>query len=142
MIIAARLRGTVKSRTEIEDSLGILNLRRKMWAVVVPSDPSYKGMLQKVKDWVTWGEVGEITLEELLRKRGRKSENKKLTSDDVKAAAKLLKEGKTLRQAGLKPVLRLTPPSGGFKNSIKQHWPRGELGYRGKEMEKLIKRMM
>ena len=41
----------------------------------------------------------------------------------------------------LKPVFRLTPPSKGFK-SIKQHWPKGDLGYRGKEINELIKRMI
>jgi len=39
------------------------------------------------------------------------------------------------------PVFRLTPPSKGFK-SIKEHWPKGDLGYRGKEINELIKRMI
>jgi large subunit ribosomal protein L30 len=36
----------------------------------------------------------------------------------------------------------LTPPSKGFRKSIKQHYPDGELGYRGKEINVLLKRMI
>lgn len=36
---------------------------------------------------------------------------------------------------------RLKPPPKGFKN-IKKPYPKGDLGYRGKEINELIKRMM
>jgi len=41
----------------------------------------------------------------------------------------------------IEPVFRLTPPSKGFK-SIKEHYPKGDLGYRGKEINELLKRMI
>lgn len=142
MLVVIRIRGGVKIRKETKDTLRMLRLNRKMHAVIIKNSPSYKGMLQAAKDWITWGEVGELLVEQLLAKRGRKEGDKRLSQDEVKAALKMLKEDKSPMEAGVKPVLRLSPPSGGFKHSIKQHWPRGELGYRGKEMEALIRSMM
>ena len=142
MLVVVRIRGGVKMRQDIFDTLKLLRLNRNMHAIIINESPVYKGMLQMAKDAITWGEIGEILLEQLLAKRGRKEGNTRLTSEEVKAALKALKEGKSLKAAGIKPVLRLSPPSGGFKHSIKQHWPKGELGYRGKEMETLVRRMM
>ena len=42
----------------------------------------------------------------------------------------------------IKPVFRLTPPSKGFKKSIKQQYPNGEIGYRGEKINELILRMI
>jgi large subunit ribosomal protein L30 len=41
----------------------------------------------------------------------------------------------------INPVFKLTPPSKGFK-SIKEYYPKGDLGYRGKEINELIERMI
>ena len=142
MLIVVRIRGGVKMRQDIFDTLRLLRLNRNMHAIIINANPVYKGMLQMAKDAITWGEIGELLVEQLLAKRGRKEGNVKLTNEEVKAALKALKEGKGLKAAGVKPVLRLSPPSGGFKHSIKQHWPKGELGYRGKEIEALVRRMM
>jgi len=142
MLIVVRIRGGVKMRQDIFDTLRLLRLNRNMHAIIINESPTYKGMLQMAKDAITWGEIGELLAEQLLAKRGRKEGNIRLTNEEVKAALKALKEGKGLKAAGVKPVLRLSPPSGGFKHSIKQHWPMGELGYRGKEMEALVRRMM
>lgn len=38
-------------------------------------------------------------------------------------------------------MLQLRPPKGGFR-SLKQMYPRGDLGYRGEKINDLIKRMM
>jgi len=43
----------------------------------------------------------------------------------------------------LKPYFRLTPPKGGFKRTTKRAWTDGgELGYRGDEINKLLRRMI
>ncbi|MEM2203989.1 MAG: 50S ribosomal protein L30, partial [Sulfolobales archaeon] len=43
----------------------------------------------------------------------------------------------------VKPVFRLHPPSGGFKGSIKKPYGNGgELGYRGQDINDLIRRMI
>ena len=142
MIIAVRIRGSVGVRHDIADTMMLMRLTRKMHAIILPEDPSTKGMIKKVKDLITWGPLSDDMLEALLKKRGRKSQDRKLTPDEVKAAMSEIKAGKKMIDAGIKPVFRLPPPSGGFKNSIKQHWPRGELGNRGEKINDLLKRMI
>jgi len=111
------------------------------------------GMLQKVKDYVTWGEIDAETLAELLRKRGRLTGNKKLSEDIVKELgyesiedfAKAVIEFKAELSdiPGLKPIFRLHPPKGGFKRTTKRMYTdRGETGYRGKDINELLRRMI
>jgi len=142
MIIAIRVRGTAGVRRQINDTMAMLRLRRKMHAVLLPENASIKGMLKVTRNWITWGPISSENLEAMLSKRGRKPGNKRLTSEEVSSAIENIEDGKKLSELGLKPVFRLTPPSGGFKNSIKQHWPRGELGNRGEKINELLKRMI
>jgi len=48
----------------------MLNLPYINNCTIVNEDKSYKGMLQKVKDYVTWGEISKEMLQKLLEKRG------------------------------------------------------------------------
>jgi len=137
-----RLRGTVKARREAIDTLRMLRLNRKMHCVLIQETPSYRGMLQAVKDYVTWGEITEETLKKLLEKRGRKAGDKRLTNDEIAIALKALHDGKGLKETSVKQVFRLIPAKKGFKNSIKQHYPHGELGYRGEKINELLERMI
>ena len=118
MIAAIRIKGRVHRRRDIEDTLAMLRLNRKMHCVVLKESPTVKGMLQKVKDVITWGEVDEDTLRMMIVKRGRKAGNKKLTAEEAESAFNDIKVGK---KPPIKPVFRLTPPSKGFKKSVKQH---------------------
>ena len=52
-----RIRGTVELRGDIKETLKMLGLTRVNHCVIIDDDPSYKGMLQKAKDYITWGEV-------------------------------------------------------------------------------------
>lgn len=140
MLIAIRLRGTAKVRADIADTLSMLRLRRPMHAVLLPETPEMLGMLRKVRNWITWGRPSDELLARLIAARGRKPGCGKLTTLEVSQIIANIKAGK--RPAGLKPVFRLTPPSGGFRQSIKQHWPRGELGDRGDKINELLKRMI
>ena len=45
-----------------------------------------------------------------------------------------------LRKKGNESVFRLAPPEHGFK-SLKYHFPKGDLGFRGENINALIKRM-
>lgn len=100
-----------------------------------------KGMLQKVRDYVTWGEIDDDVLKSLITKRGRKPVDKRLTEKEAEEISKKTKESQKVSEE-IAPVFRLNPPSKGFKKSIKQHYPDGELGYRGKEINELLKRMI
>jgi len=152
MYAVIRIRGRIGVRKEIEDTLKMLRLKKVNNCVLIPETESYKGMLQKAKDYITWGEIEKETLAEMLRKRLRLLGDKRVDEKVLKETtgfnsledfASALIEGKVRLKdfKKLKPVFRLTPPSKGFK-SIKQHWPKGDLGYRGKEINELIKRMI
>ena len=141
MYAVIRLKGLAKIREDFKDTLKMLRLNRKMHCVVLDENDVVKGMLQKVKDRVTWGEVNDDMLKLLIEKRGRKSGNTRLTKEEADNIFNKVKEGKKI-PSEIKPVFRLTPPSKGFKHSIKQHYPKGELGYRGKEINELLKRMI
>ena len=143
-----RVRGSVHVREDIKDTLKMLRLTRVNHCVVVPENDSYKGMLQKAKDYITWGEIDEKTLKYLLKKRGRKVGDKRLSDEEVEKVFKEIVENedvqppKILMKHHIKPVFRLAPPSKGFKKSIKQHYPKGELGYRGEAINELLERMI
>ena len=152
MFAVIRLRGTIDVRREIKETLKMLRLHRINHCVVVGDTPTYRGMLQRVKDYVAWGEIDAETLALLLRKRGRLSGNRRLTDEYVKETtgygsieefAKAVIEGKAkLRDIpDLKPVFRLHPPRKGHRG-IKAHYGYGgELGYHGEKIKELIHKM-
>jgi large subunit ribosomal protein L30 len=141
MYAVIRLKGLAKIRKDFKDTLKMLRLNRKMHCVVLEENDINKGMLYKVKDRVTWGEIDDDILKLLIEKRGRKAGNVRLTKEESESIFKETKEKQKVPN-NIKPVFRLTPPSKGFKHSIKQHYPKGELGYRGKEINELLKRMI
>ena len=139
LIAVVRIRGAFTMRKETKDTLKMLRLNRKNHCVLVRGTDSIRGMLQKTKDYVTFGEINEETLKMLVAKRGRIAGDIKLTAEkSEKAAKEILAEGKS---SLLKPVFRLTPASGGFRE-MKQFFPRGELGYRGEKINELLAKMI
>jgi len=68
-----RLRGPVKLRTEINDTLDMLRLRRKNVLVLIKPTPSIMGMIEKVKPYVTYGVIDDETLSMLYEKKGKDS---------------------------------------------------------------------
>ena len=140
MFAVVRLRSTVKARKEIEDTLNMLRLKRKMHCVLLKEDVSVKGMIRYVKDYVTWGEISDEVLKQMIVKRARKEGEKRLTEKESLEVFEKIKKHNDFD--GIKKVFRLTPPSKGFRKSIKQHYPNGELGYRVKEINALLKRMI
>ena len=152
-LAVVRIRGTVNVRRDVKDTLAMLRLHKPNHATLVPATPTHLGMLQKAKDYITWGEISEKTLANLLQKRGRLRGGKPLTPEYLKklgfksflSAAKALCAGKvTLKNfPELKPVFRLHPPSKGFKRTVKRAFSEGgELGYRGEKINDLLERMM
>lgn len=155
--ILVRIRGTVHVTGKTRDTLEMLRLNRPNHAVVIPKTESYMGMVNRVKDYVAYGDIDADTMTTLLTQRGRAMGDKPLTNDFVKDAtggkfatvdafAKAVVKGEaTMKDLGedAKPVFRLTPPKGGHKGSTKRHYTvKGELGYRGKDINELIRRMI
>jgi large subunit ribosomal protein L30 len=154
MFAVVRIRGTVGVPKRIEDTLKLLRLKRIYCCNILPENDSIKGMLEKVKDFVTYGEIERETLIHLLKKRLRMkgNDNKKVSEEELKkvtgfnsfeefADALLAGKVKLKQFEAFHPFFRLRPPSKGLK-SIKEHWPKGDLGYRGKEINELLKRMI
>ncbi|WP_297509464.1 50S ribosomal protein L30 [Thermococcus sp.] len=148
-----RLRSGIRARGEVRDTLAMLRLHRINHLVIVDDNPSYRGMIQKVKDYITWGEIDKETLAKLLRKRGRLIGNRPVTEEYVREklgigidefAEKVVNGEMRLKDLpNLKPVFRLHPPRGGLKGSKKRSFKEGgALGYRGEKINELIERML
>lgn len=152
MFAVVRIRSSSGRRKEVRDTLGMLRLKAPNNCVIVPEMPDFKGMLNEVRNAVTWGEVDKETLVKMLEKRLRLRGRKRIDIETLKkttgfesfeSLADGLMEGKAKLSdfEKIDSVLRLTPPSKGFK-SVRTHYPKGDLGYRGKEINGLLKRMI
>ena len=154
MIAVLRIRGEVGIREPIKKAMNLMKLHRKNRVVLIKNTPSNIGMINKVKDYCTFGEVDTELVKELLEKRGRLPGNKLLTEaylkkeskTDFNSLSKSLVEGKASMKdiPGLKRFFKMHPPIGGFeRGGIKHSYAAGgALGYRGKEMGKLIQKMI
>jgi large subunit ribosomal protein L30 len=148
-----RLRGKGDLRHTVKDTLRLLHLTRQNHCTVVPQDATYRGMLQLVKDHVTWGEVDPEVLARLLLKRGRRVGDRPIDDAFIKDHSKyksiwdlsqaLAKGDARLSEVReLRPVLRLPPPRRGFRGIKRGFHDGGDLGYRGKAINDLLGRML
>jgi large subunit ribosomal protein L30 len=154
LIAIIRIHGKVGLRKGIKETLTNLRLYNKHTCIVVPNNPVFIGMITKIKDYITWGEINEPTLRELLLKRGRVAGKLPLTDAYLKEHAKisfdnLIKEiiagKKQLKDIpGCKPFFKLTPPRGGYeRGGTKQPYSLGgALGYRKDKISDLILKMI
>ena len=69
--LVIRVRSDRGVERSIRETMSMLNLPKVNHATIIPDRPTYAGMLQKAKDFVTWGEVDAATIANLLRERGR-----------------------------------------------------------------------
>jgi len=152
MYAVVQVRGVVKTRQDIKDTLKMLRLHHINHCVLVQDSPQNLGMIRKVKDYVAFGEVDAPTIETLLQTRGRVIGDALLTDEYIKSNstyatigefAKALASGETkLRDIpGLKPVLRLPPPRKGYKTTKRTFPQGGALGYYGQEINTLLIKM-
>lgn len=107
------VRGVIRANRAIIDTLHMLKLRRKNQCVLVNKNPEMSGMVEKVKDYVTWGDID---------------------AEMADAVKNIMKEG----VARMQP-----PRKGFGRKGIKVHFNAGgALGYRGEKINDLIRRMM
>lgn len=148
-----RVRGTVNVKPDIKKTMRLLRLTRANHCVIVPETPTLKGMLQIAKDYVTWGEIDTQTMTDLLQKRGKLRGDKPLTDDHISAvtsqktitelADALIHQKITLTDIpDMKPVFRLHPPRKGYEGIKRSYVNQGALGYRGKEINALLTKML
>ena len=146
-----RVRGSVNVKPKIKETMRLMKLNRVNHCVIIPENDTYKGMLNIIKDYVTWGEGDAETTELMLESAGKTSGNSTFTKTELKESsfktmktlAKNLSEGKVVMRdvPGLKPVFRLHPPRKGYEGIKRSFKEGGALGYRGEKINQLIRRM-
>lgn len=148
-----RIRGVISAPLQVRETLKMLNLNRTNRAVLIDNRPSFIGMLRTAQNFIAWGEASKETVNLLLKKRGRLAGNKNLTEEYAeKVGYKNLDElAEAIYTGGIEywklpniqPYFKLHPPKKGFKGKIKKAYAAGgELGYRGENINELIKRMV
>lgn len=148
-----RVRGQPDVNYNIDHTMNIMGLTRVNHCVIVPEDDVTKGMLRKIKDYVTWGEVSEETLADMIRVRGKVSGDEGLTDEyikensdfqDAEGMAKAIAGGEYRMKdvEGAKAVFRLHPPVKGYEGNKRSYRNGGALGYRGEAINNLIARML
>lgn len=151
--VVIRVRGIPDVNRDIAHTMDLLGLNRVNHAVVVPETDSIKGMLQKAKDYVTWGEVDQETLAAMIRARGRVAGDDSVTDDYLKEksefatvedmAKAIIENDYRMKDVdGAKPVFRLHPPVKGYEGNKRSFQNGGALGYRGAKINDLINRML
>jgi len=154
MVFAAvRIRGIVNVKPDIKRTLQLFRLTRSNHCVLLEENASVKGMLQIAKDYITWGEIDREVLSKLMDTRGKLEGNVDITEDYVKSATPYNNFEK-LSQAimdnkfrykdisNVKPIFRLNPPKKGYEGIKRSFVNKGALGYRGKDINKLLERMI
>lgn len=117
-LAAVLVRGLIGSRAGVRDTLSMLRLRKKHTCVLLEDNAHTRGMLQKTKDFITFGPVSDETIAALRKAR-------KPVHDD-----KLV-------------VFNLAPPVGGFeRKGIKKSFVQGGVLGPRKELDSLLKKMM
>ncbi|MGP8016694.1 MAG: 50S ribosomal protein L30 [Thermoplasmata archaeon] len=146
-----RVRGSIHARHDVVETLRYLHLTRPNHATVVPEIPSVRGMLTTIQGYVTWGEAEPETVSLLLQERGETATGERLTAEtvhdiapgkDLPALTRSIAEKGLTDVRGLKPLFRLRAPKGGWRSTKKPFTLGGALGYRGRAINELVRRMM
>jgi len=148
-----RVRGTVNIKPDIKHTLKLLRLNKTNHCVLIEENNVMKGMLQVIKDYVTWGEIEKEKLLKLIISRGKLNGDKRVTDEYIKSATSIDNIDKLSESIfknkfnykdipDIKPLFRLNPPKNGYEGINKSFKNKGALGYRGKKINKLIERMI
>jgi large subunit ribosomal protein L30 len=148
-----RIRGTVNVNRKIEDTMNMLNLTRVNHCVILPENNIMKGMLDKAKDYITWGEVSEQNLARLIKFKGRLMGDKPIDDNYIMENSEFtsimsLSKGISNNEfsykdlKNVKPVFRLSPPRKGYEGIKRSYRNGGALGYRGEDINDLLERML
>ncbi len=150
MYCIVRIRGGINAKPKIRHTLESLNLTRTNHCVIFPENETTKGMLNVVKDYVTWGEIDSEALSELIESRGTTATGDKVTKEALKELgfgsmnelSEAIISGEYPLRQGLKPVFRLHPPRKGYEGIKNPYITGGALGYRGDQITALLRRMI
>jgi large subunit ribosomal protein L30 len=153
--LVIRVRSDRGVERSIRETMAYLNLTKVNHAVIIPESETYAGMLQKAKDFITWGPVGSDSIAQMIRERGRLSGDRPVDDaaisgctdyDGIESFAAAVASGDAAMKdaSDLKRVFRLHPPRGtkGWGGIKKSFTVGGALGNRGEAIEALATRMM
>jgi large subunit ribosomal protein L30 len=151
--VVVKIRGIVSAQREVRETLTFLHLTHTNHAILIDSRASYKGMLQRVNNYVTWGEPSKETVSLMLMKRAKMAGEKKLTEEHIQKAgyksiddlaeAIVTCKAEFQKLPNMQPVFKLHPPSKGYKGKTKKGFKAGgEAGYRGEAINELVQRMV
>jgi large subunit ribosomal protein L30 len=113
VIAVIRITGQINLSTDIVETFQRLKLKKKYTCIVVEKmTDTQKGMIEKVKNFIAYGEINKETYDKLVEKRGQKEKN----------------------------IFRLHPARGGI--NTKKHFPKGVLGNHKDKINDLIMRML
>jgi large subunit ribosomal protein L30 len=153
MRAVVQVRGELNQSEDVTDTIEMLNLGRVNHATLVPETDAYRGMVDKVNDWVAHGEPSEDVVALLLSRRGQPEEGAADITDewvedntdyaDIDAlAAALVDEETSLSEQGLAPTLRLHPPRGGHEGIKHPTTEGGQVGpHSTEEIDALLEAM-
>ncbi len=152
-LAVVRIRGSVNVPREYRRIMEQLGIPRPNNVVLVEDNDTYKGMLQKIRHLVTFGQPSVEVIDMLLRKRGEVQGYGKLTDQYVAdhtgfSSIKELAEAIHRGEANvtdvplLKRTFRCSPPSKGYEGIKKPFEVGGAFGDRGEEIDSLLKRMI
>jgi large subunit ribosomal protein L30 len=139
-IAVVRVRGSVQVPSTTKDTMRMLGLTRANHCSIVDDRDTTRGMLQKAKDQITWGEVNAEMVTRLIEKRGKFEPKKFKTLKEFVAA--YMKFEAELPDAGCQRVFRLSPPRKGYKSIKKTFVNGGDMGGRGAKINDLLARMI
>jgi len=152
-LAVVRVRGVGDASPEVEKTLKNLHLNRNCHITLVENSPSFLGMLKRVRNFVTWGEITKENILFMLKERGKLVGDKQLDDEYAqKVGYKTLEElaeaiykleTEFQKLPDIKPVFRAHPPKKGYKGKIKKSYNVGGVtGYRGETINKLVENMV
>ncbi len=144
MVLAVvKVRGHIDSNPDVKKTLALLGLNRTNHCILMKENPQVLGMLKICSRYLTWGEVKKETILLMLKKRaekGKKKATELYDEEQLNDIAEKISKGEQKLSDYFDRVIRLTPPSKGYRN-IKKLFQKGALGPRD-DMDELLMRMI
>lgn len=151
MYAAVRIRGDPDTRKKARTTLERLGLEQKNHVLLLPETPAYEGMLTRAKDYIAYGTVDTEYATQLLAEHGETqygalSENvEEFGFDDVSDLVKAFADEDVplseLRDDGFRNIVRMNPPSKGYRDTRRHYNQGGSLGDHGGDIADLLDRM-
>ena len=149
--LVVRIKGQADVPHWARTTMTLMKLDKKHRATILPATDTTKGMLYKIRTFVSWCEADPYIVRHLVDKKARKTGYAPLTDsdiqdigyDDIDALTEALSSGKVAlsKLEPLKPWFALAPPRKGFKRSTKKlAGQKGILGYY-RDLPELVRRM-